>query len=37
MQLLVPRPGKEPVPPAVEAQYVNHWTARQVSPFIIFK
>ena len=26
----VPRPGIEPVPPAVEAQTLNHWTAREV-------
>ena len=26
----VPRPGIEPVPPAVEAQSLNHWTARKV-------
>ena len=28
--ILVPRPGIEPVPPAVEAQSLNHWTAREV-------
>ena len=27
--ILVPRPGIEPVPPAVEAQGLNHWTARK--------
>ena len=27
--ILVPRPGIEPVPPAVEAQSPNHWTARE--------
>ena len=27
---LVPRPGIEPVPPAAEAQSLNHWTAREV-------
>ena len=27
--ILVPRPGIEPVPPAVEAQGPNHWTARE--------
>ena len=26
---LVPRPGIEPVPPAVEAQSPNHWTTRE--------
>ena len=28
--LLVPRPGIEPAPPAVEAQRLNRWTAREV-------
>ena len=28
--ILVPRPGFKPVPPAVEAQSLNHWTAREV-------
>ena len=28
--ILVPQPGIEPVPPAVEAQSRNHWTAREV-------
>ena len=27
---LVPQPGIEPVPPAVEARSLNHWTAREV-------
>ena len=27
--ILVPRPGMEPVPPAVEAGSPNHWTARE--------
>ena len=27
--ILVPRPGIEPVPLAVEAQSPNHWTARE--------
>ena len=27
---LVPRPGIEPVPPAVEAWSLNHWTPREV-------
>ena len=26
---LVPQPGMEPVPPAVEVQSTNHWTARE--------
>ena len=29
-RILVPWPGIEPVPPAVEAQSLNHWTAREV-------
>ena len=28
--ILVPQPGIEPAPPAVEAQSLNHWTAREV-------
>ena len=28
--ILVPQPGTEPVPPAVEAQSLNHWTTREV-------
>ena len=28
--ILVPRPGIETVPPAVEVQSPNHWTAREV-------
>ena len=28
--ILVPRPGIKPIPPAVEAQSLNHWTAREV-------
>ena len=27
--ILVAQPGMEPVPPAGEAQSLNHWTARQ--------
>ena len=27
--ILVPRPGIKPIPPAVEAQGPNHWTARE--------
>ena len=29
-RILVPQPGIEPTPPAVEAQKLNHWTAREV-------
>ena len=28
--ILVPQPGMEPVPPAVEAHSLNHWTGREV-------
>ena len=28
--ILVPQPGIEPMPPALEAQSFNHWTAREV-------
>ena len=28
--VLFPRPGMEPVPPALEAQILNHWTTREV-------
>ena len=31
----VPQPGIKPAPPAVEARYLNHWTAREV-PFFFF-
>ena len=31
-KILVPRPMIEPVPPAVEARSLNHWTAREVPP-----
>ena len=33
--MLVPRPGIELVPPAVEAQSPNHWTAREVPPLLL--
>ena len=33
--ILVPQPGIEPVPPAVEARSLNHWTAREV-PTVTF-
>ena len=33
--ILVPRPGMEPVPPAVEARSPNHWTAREF-PLLAF-
>ena len=28
--ILVPHPGIEPVPPTLESQSLNHWTAREV-------
>ena len=31
MQILAPSPGIEPVPPAVETQRLNHWTAKEVT------
>ena len=31
--ILAPRPGMEPVPPAVEAQSLNHWTTREVPSY----
>ena len=34
--ILVPRPGIEPVPPALEAWSLNHWTAREV-PVLLFE
>ena len=34
--ILVPRPEIKPVPPAVEAQSLNHWTTREVLPFVNF-
>ena len=33
--ILVPQPGIEPIPLAVEAQSPNHWTAREV-PWFFF-
>ena len=33
--ILVPQPGIEPVPPAMEAWRLNHWTTREV-PLISF-
>ena len=34
--VLVPQPGIEPAPPALEAQSFNHWTTREVSECISF-
>ena len=30
-QILVPQPGIKPMPPALKAQSLNHWTTREVS------
>ena len=35
-EILVLWPGLEPVPPAVEVQSLNHWTARD-APLLLFK
>ena len=35
-RILVPRPGIEPMPPAMEAQSPSHWTARELPPQPIF-
>ena len=35
--ILVPQPGIEPTPPAVEAWSPNHWTARKAPMPFIFK
>ena len=35
-KILVPWPGIEPMPPALEAQSLNHWTAREVLPFFFW-
>ena len=37
MQDLSCRPGIEPVPLAVEARSLNHWTAREVPEYIRLK
>ena len=34
--LLVPQPGIKPMPPAVEAQFPNHWTSREVPRYFFF-
>ena len=34
--ILVPQPGVELVPPAVEVQSINHWTAREFPYFLKF-
>ena len=34
--ILVPQPGIQPLPPAVEARSLNPWTAREVPPLPVF-
>ena len=36
-RILVPQPGIEPTPLAVEVRSLNHWTAREVPGFCFFK
>ena len=35
-KMLVPQPGMEPMPPAVEMWSLNHWTTREV-PVVNFQ
>ena len=35
--ILVPQPGIEPMPPALEVWSLNHWTTREVSRSFFFK
>ncbi|XP_057600615.1 protein capicua homolog [Hippopotamus amphibius kiboko] len=35
--ILVPRPGTEPTPPAVEEQNLNHWMAREVDSYYLIQ
>ncbi|XP_073666027.1 striatin-interacting protein 2 isoform X4 [Tursiops truncatus] len=35
-RILVPQPGIEPVPPALGARRLNHWTAREVPPLALW-
>ena len=34
--ILIPRPGIEPMPPAVEVRSLNHWTTREVPWLPVF-
>ena len=34
--ILAPRPGIERVPPAMEGQSLNHWTAREIPGFSFY-
>ena len=36
-RMLLPWPGIEPVPPALEVQSLKHWTAREVPQVFLFK
>ena len=33
--ILVPQPGIEPQPPALEAQILNHWPTREVPGVVL--
>ena len=33
--ILVPRPGIEPMPPAMEAWRLSHWTAREIPRLLV--
>ena len=35
-RILLPRPGMEPTPPAVEGRSLNHWTTREVPRHLYF-
>ena len=35
-RILIPQPGIEPAPPALEARSLNHWTAREVPDWTLF-
>ena len=37
LQILVPQKGIKPMPPTLEAQSLNHWTAREVQSFLMLK
>ena len=36
-EISIPLPGMEPVPPAIEALSLNHWTAREVQALPLFE
>ena len=36
-KILVPRPGTEPMPPALGVWSLNHWTTREVPPLCFIK